>query len=138
MALEQLDKGDNFRRVLPVVEGNMVRATSTVKPDEASQSRYVMVWMFDFTDVSREELLALCAKPLTIIAQRIWRASADRFADHWGTHTWSVRDLLDRERAARAPVDPRAAALKHAKGMTPEALASFIADLEAANEEDAS
>lgn len=88
-----------------VVDGK-VSVIHTVKPDNSSRDRYNLKWKFDFAGVSQNEIKLIAARTLTIRKQGEWRAAKNRMDGAiWNDCTFSVREILDGARRAKAPVE---------------------------------
>ncbi len=99
------------------IKGGMASTTFSVKPNgEKGTPRYNLTQVFDFSNVTEAELIALAVKPLRIDVQSIWRSAKDKMdADVWQDRKWSVRAMLDQ---TRQKADPTVKVLKVAEGMS--------------------
>lgn len=106
MAIKTLAADDKAERSTKVSEDEQfVTCTRTVKVDEDSPVRSVVVWAFDLADVTMAELIQFAARSLVIDTQRVWRGAKDRNSDAWGTRTIKVREMIDSART-RVAADP--------------------------------
>lgn len=65
---------------------------------------YQLCWLFDFSEVTREELMELAAKHLTINVspgRAAFKKTKNPKADDWDNRTYLVREWLDSERKQR-------------------------------------
>ncbi len=100
------------------IEGaELAHVTFSVKPNgEKGTPRYNLTQTFDFSHVTRKEIIELAVKPLRIDVQSIWRGAKDKMdADVWQDRAWKVRDMLDQ---TRQKADPATKVLKVAAGMS--------------------
>ncbi|KKM81573.1 hypothetical protein LCGC14_1328340 [marine sediment metagenome] len=112
------------------IKGGVASVTFSVKPNgEKGTPRYNLTQIFDFSNVSEAELIALAVKPLRIDVQSVWRSAKDKMdADVWQDRKWSVRAMLDQ---TRQKADPVLKAFKLAEGMTKAEREEYIKKLQA-------
>ncbi len=100
------------------IEGaELAHVTFSVKPNgEKGTPRYNLTQTFDFSHVTRKEIIELAVKPLRIDVQSIWRSAKDKMdADVWQDRKWQVRAMLDQ---TRQKADPISKAAKGAAAMS--------------------
>ncbi len=96
------------------IEGEIATVIFTVKPNhDPGAPRFNLTQVFNFEDISREELIGLAVRPLRIDVQSVWRSAKDRMdADVWQDRTWNVRAMLDQTRQKADPTTTAERAIK--------------------------
>ena len=95
-----------------VINNDVVTVVRTIKAsDDPSELRARVTWLYDFNDVTREELVTMAVAPMVIKSQTERRklmtlADAGKRIDNVTTN---IRDMLDTKRV-RGPVDPMVSA----------------------------
>lgn len=106
--MRTLSKDENANLQL-TVKGNIATVTHTAKVNRDDEARVEMTWNLDFEKVSKDDLLKLAARTVTIKQQAAWRKAADRMkAEKWDNVTFDVAAILA---AGRQPADPKARAI---------------------------
>lgn len=134
MSYEILKKGDEFKKVTKVItDDSTVHVRRTVRPDKKSTERYVIDVVYDYSDVTHEELLELATRSIVIDDQRNWRKAAETAIpdeDRWTNEAVrSVREMLDEERT-RGPVDPKKVVVSNWSKMSKEDKAEMLRQLQ--------
>lgn len=105
----------------------VVRVSHTVKPDREATNRAQLVWEFDFSDVTRGELLELATRDVLIRKQAEWRKANNRDnADVWDNVTFRVRDILDE---TKKTADPTTKARNALAKLSPEERERLLKDM---------
>lgn len=87
------------------VDGNKV-AVKHVTLNKPTDSHYELNWTFDFEKVSREDLIRLATRGLVIDQRPKFKAEKDaKKLEAWDNKTFSVADLLAKERVRLSPVE---------------------------------
>lgn len=126
MAIKKLSADQKFERsTLVNAKAELVKVLRTAKVHKDDPVRYVVDWTFDFTDVSRAELLELAIASLVIRAQTKFRDTTDAGRNAFGERMFVVREMLD-EKPHRGPVDPTQGALRNVAKMSAAEREAFI------------
>lgn len=124
--MRKLDKTEASNKSTTIM-GDIVTVVHTVKPNEESQSRYELTWKYDYTNVTREELMRLATRPMVITKQGQWRGAKDRMnTEKWDNVTFVIRDLLD---GAKKKADPVEKAKKALDALPEDVRAALIAEM---------
>lgn len=99
----------------------------TVAPKDQGL-RAQLTWHFDYTDVTREELVDIATRHL-VIQKRTEFKNLDAPGQEWDGKSFSVREYLDTER--RKPKDRKSEALKAVANLSEEEKAELIQQLTA-------
>jgi hypothetical protein len=139
MKLKAILKGENGHKETKV-DGD--KATiSHVTLNKATESHYQMEWGFDFTDVTREELIRMATAHLAInitpgraAFKKLTAAEIKEQGDSWAFRTYSVREYLDKQ-PERVPVKDKVARLVESGKITAADLREMLATIGADEEE---
>lgn len=118
-------KGETVSRYTNV-DGDTVHKHH-VTMNKASASEYEMDWAFDFSGVTREELMVLASRDLVIKARPVFKSLPADALDEWDDRVFSVREILDTEN--RTTLSPDEKARRAVSKLTDEQKAALIAEL---------
>jgi hypothetical protein len=122
--LSKGEKGINSIKV----DGDVVTMQhQTVHPKIAPRKtgqRIMLTWTFDFSKVSRAELIGLASRSLVITMRAPFKALDAPQPEDWDNKTFVVRDWLDYER--RQPVDKVAKVRKIFEGLTKDEIEAMM------------
>jgi hypothetical protein len=103
---------------------------ATVHPKIAPQSagqRIQFEWHFDFTDVTREELMEIASRSLVITMRAPFKTLDNPTPEDWNGKRFGVRTWIDDEK--RQPQDKVAKTRKLMESLTPEQKEQLLKDL---------
>lgn len=127
MAFRILSKGEKGVNSCKI-DGDVVSLQhQTVHPKlapRATGQRISLNWKFDFTDVTRLELLELAARSLVITFRAPFKNLDEPKESDWDNVTFGVRKWIDDEK--RKPVNKVEAVKSVFAQMTPEQKAEFL------------
>lgn len=82
---------DATTSVNTTVKGKIATVSHTVKENKDSPERYGLVWNFDFSKCTEEQIIGLAATTVRIMKQGDWRRDAKRMdAEKWHDVTFDV------------------------------------------------
>ena len=117
-------QGEKAERAV-LVHGDLVRRVH-VTLNKPTQAEYQLDWSFDFSDVSREELMTIASRAILIAMRPEFKGAKASELPAWEVKTFSVRDYLDSE---RAKVDDVEKARRMIGKLTPEQRAAIRATM---------
>lgn len=88
---------------------------------------FAITWFFDFTDVSREQLMLLATRSLVIDARPTFKKCPSDEIDNWDGKTFKVQSMLNKSRAKKSTADKVKNLLKD---MTPEQIAAILSEVQ--------
>ena len=94
--------------------------------NHSTKADYQLTWLFDFEDVTREELLLVASRALVIALRPEFKQAVAADLGSWDHRTFFVREYLDSE---RAKVADSAKARRLFSKLSPEQRASILAQL---------
>lgn len=103
---------------------------ATVHPKLApatTKRRIQFTWHFDFTDVTRAELMEIASRSLVITMRAPFKTLDEPRPEDWNDKTFNVREWLDTER--RQPADKVANAKKAFDKLSDEQKQAILAEL---------
>lgn len=113
------------------IDGDVVTLQhQTVHPKLAPREtgeRISLTWHFDFTDVSRNELLELAARSLVITMRAPFKTLDAPSPSDWDDKTFDVREWIDNEK--RKPADKLANARKAFQNLSEDEKAALLEQL---------
>ena len=80
------------------VSGDIVRRVH-VTLNKPTKAEYQLDWSFDFSGVSKEELMTIASRAILIAMRPEFKAATGSELSGWEVKTFSVRGYLDSERA---------------------------------------
>ena len=97
--------GEKGRRDV-IVNGDVSTIHHGTKQSK-SEPEWQMTWLFDFKDISRDELIGLATKHLVIQHRLAFKKATNVKEGDWDNVVFSVREYLTRERrkVSQASVD---------------------------------
>jgi hypothetical protein len=107
------------------IKGDLV-TRQHVTLNKPTKSEYALTWAFDFSDVTREELLTVASRAIVIALRPEFKAASASELESWDNRTFSVREYLDSE---RAKVDDVEKARRILGKLTPEQREAILAQM---------
>lgn len=111
-----IKQGETVARITTIV-GDVVEKQH-VTYNKPTDSHYQLKWTFDFTSVSREELLRMASASFVIAMRPKFKTAPVAEIDQWVKVDFNVRDYLDAESAGQK-LTPFERAMKNAEKLTP-------------------
>ncbi len=111
--MKKILKGETANKSI-VINGKVATATNTAKGDKEDAVRYEMVWSFDFSKATQEQIMQLATRSLVIMQQAAWRAddTKNRTKDEkWHNVTFDVANIMANRRKAASPVEKAGTAI---------------------------
>lgn len=127
-SLRQIPDNENFKRKDEVIDGDSIRVTFAVRED-AESPRFEKSITFDYTGVSREQLMLLSATNGVVVwAQRVLREMGPGLSNPQNLSTVHVLDDII-SGPSRVSVDPETRAKRAFSRLSPEQKAKLLEDL---------
>ena len=107
------------------IKGDLV-TRQHVTLNKPTKSEYALTWAFDFSGVTREELLTVASRAIVIALRPEFKVASASEIEAWDNRTFSVREYLDSE---RAKVDDVEKARRILGKLTPEQREAILAQM---------
>ena len=117
-------QGEKAARAVKI-EGDTVTRTH-VTLNKPTKADYELTWAFDFSDVSRDELMTIASRAIVIALRPEFKEAPASELGAWDNRTFSVREYLDSE---RSKVDDSEKARRLLAKLTPEQREALLAAL---------
>lgn len=95
--MKVIKQGEKAERSVSV-SGDIVRRVH-VTLNKPTKAEYQLDWSFDFSGVSKEELMPIASRAILIAMRPEFKAATGSELPSWEVRTFSVREYLDSERA---------------------------------------
>ena len=107
------------------ISGDVVTRTH-VTLNKPTKAEYQLTWAFDFSGVSKEELMTIASRAIVIALRPEFKVEPAANLEVWDNRTFSVREYLDSE---RSKVDDVEKARRLLGKLTPEQREAILAQL---------
>ena len=107
------------------IKGDLV-TRQHVTLNKATKSEYSLTWSFDFSGVSKEELMTVASRAIVIALRPEFKVASASELEAWDNRTFSVREYLDSE---RSKVDDVEKARRILSKLSPEQRETILAQL---------
>lgn len=127
----------NTYKTIKCVKGETYNRTRTVNPDtnvvvnkqvtkHDKEGNLYLTWSFDFTDITREQLMDIATRALVIDARPAFKKCDIADIDSWDNKMFIVKDMITKTRSKKSDADKIKDLLK---GKTPEEIAAILASI---------